>query len=114
MKVRICSKTQTNSATTFIVQPPIAPRSNSQPPHQYVHVPVPTIPDISYVYSENEEEENEEAEMQAISKGLQLVKEHGSLISLVSHLNPYNVIYSYVVLFFRLVLYPLNTNVFIS
>ena len=64
MKVRICSKSHTNSAPTFIVQPPIAPQSDSQPPHQHVHVPAPTIPGISDVYSENEEEEDEEAEMQ--------------------------------------------------
>jgi len=66
LKVRICSKSQTNSALTFIVQPQIAPQSDSQPPpHQYVHVLVPTIPGISDVYSDNEEEENDEVEMQA-------------------------------------------------
>ena len=65
MKVRICSKSQTNFAPTFIVQPPITPQSDSQPPHQYVHVPAPTIPGISDIYSENEEEKDEEAEMQA-------------------------------------------------
>jgi len=65
LKVNICSTSQTNLAPTFIVQPPIAPQFDSHPPHQYVHVHVPTIPDTLDVYSENEEEENEEVEMQS-------------------------------------------------
>jgi len=65
LKVRICSKSHTNFAPTFIVQLPITPQFDSHPPHQYVHVPVPTIPGISYVYSDNKEEENKEAKMQA-------------------------------------------------
>jgi len=68
LKVRICSKRQTNSTPTFIVQPPIAPQSDSHQPHQYVHVPIPTILGTLDVYSENKEEENGEAEMQAHQK----------------------------------------------
>jgi len=53
----ICSTNKTNYAPTFIVQPLIAPRSDSQPSHQFVHVLVLTIPSTSNAYSENEEEE---------------------------------------------------------
>ena len=61
--MRIRSTSHTNFAPTFIVQPPIAPQCNSEPPNQFEHVPGPTIPGTSNVYSENEEEENEETEL---------------------------------------------------
>jgi len=58
LKVRIC-------LTTFNVQPSIAPLCDSQPPYQFVCVPIQTLTSTSYVYSKNEEEENEEIDLQA-------------------------------------------------
>jgi len=82
--MRICSTSQTNYAPTFIVQPQLHPQSDSQPPHQYVHVYVPTISGTSDVYSKNEKEENKETKLQSHNKGLQPAKEHGLLMSLVN------------------------------
>jgi len=62
LKGRICSTSQTNSRSTFNVQPPSAPQSDSELPHQFGHVPAPTKTTTSDVYAENEEEENEEGE----------------------------------------------------
>jgi len=64
LKVRIRSTSHTNSAPTFIAQPPIAPQCNSEPPNQFVHVLGPIILGTSDVYSKNENEENEESELQ--------------------------------------------------
>ena len=58
LKVRISSTSQ----------PPIAPQSNPQPPHQSFPVFEPIIPTTSHSYSENEEEENEETELQVVEQ----------------------------------------------
>lgn len=58
--MRISSTSQTSSDPTFIVQPPIAPQSNCQSPHQSTPLSVSSIPCTPNSHSENEEEENGE------------------------------------------------------
>ena len=114
--MRIHSTIQTNSAPTFIVQPPIAPTYNSQPPN-HVHVLGPTIPGTSYVYLENEEEENEETKLQthqqrptAFKRALVDVIGKSLYINL---LKAYNVMYSYICnIIFCFSPISLKTNVF--